>query len=358
MYGADLNIVPKNFNCTIDGQSVGLYSISNKNGLHAHFTNYGQHLVALYVPDRNGIFEDIVLGFPALETYMTDEGKYFGSIIGRYANRIAKGKLTLNGSSCALAVNNGTNHLHGGDIGFDSVVWQVEQLNWDCLEFSRTSPHGEEGYPGNLEIKVRYTLTNNNTLSIKYTAKTDRTTVVNLTNHSFFNLNGEGNGSVKEHLLNINAKSYTPVHPDMTTMGTMEPLEGTPMDFSKFKTIGQDLQSDHPQMAICAGYDHNYVLDKDGADNTLPQLAATVFEPKHGRVMEVHTTEPGMQLYTSNFLDGTLVGKSGKPYLKHGAFCLETQHFPDAPNQPEFPSPILHPGETFNSTTEYRFWVR
>ncbi len=357
MYGADLNIVPKNFNCTIDGQSVGLYSISNKNGLHAHFTNYGQHLVALYVPDRYGDFKDIVLGFPTLETYMTDEGKYFGSIIGRYANRIAKGKFFLNGSPYNLAVNNGTNHLHGGDIGFDSVVWQVEQINWDCLEFSRTSPNGEEGYPGCLEVRVRYILTNTNTLSISYTAKTDQTTLVNLTNHSFFNLNGEGQDNIKDHLLNINARSYTPIQTDMAPTGTVERLEGTPMDFSKFKTIGKDLESDHPQMAICSGYDHNYILDKDGPKNN-PQLAATVFEPKSGRVMEVHTTEPGMQLYTSNFLDGTLVGKSGKPYLKHDAFCLETQHFPDSPNQPEFPSTILHPGETYTSVTEYRFWVR
>ena len=349
-----LNIHPKNFDALINGKAVGLYSIENKNGLRAHFTNFGQRLVALYVPNSSGNFEDIVLGFPNLKAYSKESFNYFGSVIGRYANRITKGRFQLNGNAYNMAITHGLHHMHGGPQGFHNLVWNVK-VDTNCIEFYRISPDGEEGYPGNLDVRVRYLLADDNTLKISYTAKTDKTTVVNLTNHSFFNLNGEGNGSITDHVLHINAQGYTPVDQNMTTIGTIVPLKDTPMDFFNPKTIGKDVESDHIQMRICEGYDHNYVLNKADSKSNVPQLAATVFSPKSGRTLEVYTTEPGLQLYTSNGLDGTLLGKSGKRYERYAGFCLETQHFPDSPNHEAFPLTILRPGETYSSTTEYRF---
>ena len=352
-----LNIHRKNFDSQVNGQTVGLYSIKNKNGLHAHFTNFGQRLVALYVPDRSGKFEDVVLGFSNLKAYSKEPFNYFGSVIGRYGNRITKGRFQLNEHTYRLAITHGLHHMHGGPQGFHNKVWKVE-AGTNGIVFYRTSPEGEEGYPGNLDVRVSYLLTDDNTLKISYTAKTDKSTVVNLTNHSFFNLNGEGNGSIEDHVLHINAHEYTPVDEYMTTLGHIVSLKDTPMDFFNPKAIGRDIKSDHPQMRICDGYDHNYVLGKADLVSDDMQLAATVFAANSGRFMEVFTTEPGMQLYTSNGLDGTLFGKSGKSYERYAGFCLETQHFPDSPNHENFPTTMLHPGETFSSTTEYRFSIK
>ena len=355
-YGA-LNFQAKNFVGQYNGQTTGLFSIKNKNGMHAHFTNFGQRLIALYVPDRTGNFDDIVLGFPQLEDYSNDPFNFFGSVIGRYANRITKGQFQLDGNCYNLAITHGLHHMHGGPKGFQNVVWEVDAAT-DRISFFRISPSGEAGYPGNLNVKVSYHLTSDNALKITYTALTDKSTIVNLTNHSFFNLNGEGKGTIKDHILHINAHSYTPVDEEMTTLGSILPLRDTPMDFSVPKSIGRDLESDHVQMQICDGYDHNFVLNKTNTKPNIPQLAATVLASESGRYMEVFTTEPGMQLYTSNGLDGTVSGKSGKPYERHAGFCLETQHFPDSPNHENFPTTILLPGETFSSTTEYRFSIK
>ena len=348
---------PDDFEAVIDGDSINLYTLTNKNGLRADFTNYGQRLIALHVPDKNGAMGDVVLGLPTLDEYMNGPKNNFGAVIGRYGNRIAKGEFSIKNTKYTLAKNNGENHLHGGNIGFESVIWKARQTAANQIEFTRVSPDMEEGYPGNLDVKVTYVLSDNNELKIIYEANTDKTTIINLTNHSYFNLKGEGMGDVNDHVMMINASSYTPVDNGLIPIGTIESVEGTPFDFTTPKTIRRDLDSNHAQMVIGGGYDHNFVLNESPKNSEGLVLAARVTEPTSGRIMEVYTSEPGVQLYGGNFLNGSSIGKSGKPYMKRNAFCLETQHFPDSPNQPNFPSTLLEPGDKYKSTTVYKFDV-
>lgn len=343
-----MSIIKSSFGKTKQDQPVDLYTLTNTNGMTVKITNYGGIVTSLQVPDKNGQLEDVVLGFDSLDKYL--EGHpYFGALVGRYGNRIAKGKFTLNGTEYQLAANNGENHLHGGIKGFDKVVWNAEIVkkeNEVGIKLSYLSKDGEEGYPGNLSAVVIYTLTKNNELKIQYEAETDKPTPVNLTHHSYFNLKGAGNGDILGHLMTISADRFTPVDEGLIPTGELKSVKDTPMDFTVPKAIGERINR------VKGGYDHNYVLnDWDGS----LKRAAKVVEPVSGRVMEVWTTEPGLQFYTGNFLDGTITGKNGKVYHKHYGFCLETQHFPDSPNKPEFPLTILKPGEKYTHTTIYRF---
>ncbi|HEU4765870.1 MAG TPA: aldose epimerase family protein [Pyrinomonadaceae bacterium] len=339
---------------TADGQPVDLYTLTNRKGVEARITNYGGIVVSLKVPDRTGKLDDVVLGFNDLDSYLK-EHPFFGTAVGRYANRIAKGRFTLNGTEYKLAVNNGENHLHGGIKGFDKKVWTAAEHNTPAgaaVRMTYLSKDGEEGYPGNLNVTMIYTLTNNNELRIDYTAATDKDTVVNLTHHSYFNLAGEGNGDILNHLLKLNANQFTPTDAGSIPTGELRNVRRTPFDFLTPKTIGARINQDEEQIKFGGGYDHNFVIN--GRIGTLRQ-AAVATEPTTGRVMEVWTTEPGVQLYTGNFLDGTLTGKAGKIYQRRYGFCLETQHYPDAPNKPNFPTTTLKKGATFKSTTIYRF---
>lgn len=345
---------PQKFETIINGKKVKLYTLQNKKGVTVCFTNYGQHIVSLFTPDRNGVFEDIVLGFDTLEGYQKSSGKYFGSVIGRYGNRIGKGRFTLDGTTYNLAKNNGENHLHGGNLGFESVVWEVDFYKSSEIQFSRVSPDGEEGYPGNLMVIVHYKLTEKDELMITYEAKTDKKTLVNLTHHSFFNLKGHGEGTVEDHILTLNADRFTPVDTGLIPTGKLQEVKNTPFDFTQPKKIGQDIDADDIQLDIAKGYDHNYVLNGGSRSASGLTFAAKVVEPDSGRTLEVYTDEPGIQLYTGNFLNGEK-GKSDKKYAFRGAFCLETQHFPDSPNQPDFPSTILKPDETYTSHCTYKF---
>jgi aldose 1-epimerase len=338
------------FGKTADGQAVDIVTLTNGKCLTAKITTYGGIIVSVEAPDRNGKSGDIVLGFDKLDGYLKSH-PYFGAIIGRYGNRIGGAKFTLDGLEYKLAANNGINSLHGGIKGFDKVVWKIEKAqakgNEAELELSYTSKDGEEGFPGNLKCIVTYTLTADNKLEMEYEATTDKPTVVNLTNHSYWNLAGQGNGDILGHKLMINADKYTPVDKDLIPTGELKSVKDTPMDFTKPMTIGSRIE----QVDI-KGYDHNYVLK--GKVGKM-KLVARVYEPTSGRVMEIETTEPGVQFYTSNFLDGSLKGKEGKVYNKHGALCLETQHYPDSPNKPEFPSVVLRPGEKYETETVHTF---
>jgi aldose 1-epimerase len=339
---------------TIDGKKVELFTLKNSNGLTAQITNFGGRLVSLWVPGKNGNFEDIVTGYNTLDGYLNSGEIYYGALIGRYGNRIAKGEFMLNDTAYTLVRNNGENHLHGGTKGFNDVVWDAVQTDAQTLVLTYTSPHMEEGYPGNLDVKVQYQLTDENELKIEYWAATDRPTPVNLTHHSFFNLKGDGNGTINDHLLQINADFYTPVDEGLIPTGEIAPVEGTPMDFRAPTAIGERVDADFEQLKYGMGYDHNWVLVP--AESGL-NFAARVVEPASGRTMEVYTNEPGLQFYGGNFLDGTDTGKYGRPYDFRTSFCLETQHFPDSPNQPEFPSTILEPGEEYYSVCVYKFGV-
>jgi aldose 1-epimerase len=345
-----MSIKVEPFGKTADGQTVEIVTMTNGKGLVAKITNYGGMLVSMETPDRNGKMGDIVLGFDNLDGYLKSH-PYFGALIGRYGNRIGNAKFTLDGKEYKLAANNGINSLHGGIKGFDKVVWKIEKAKAEGdeaeLELSYTSKDGEEGFPGNLKCIVSYTLTADNKLEMEYEATTDKPTVVNLTNHSYWNLAGQGNGDILGHELMINADKYTPVDKDLIPTGELKSVKDTPMDFTKPMAIGSRIK----QVDI-GGYDHNFVL-KGKAGKM--KLAAKVYEPTSGRVMKIETTEPGVQFYTSNFLDGTLTGKGGKVYNKHGALCLETQHFPDSPNKPEFPSVVLRPGEKYETETVHTF---
>jgi aldose 1-epimerase len=341
---------------TRTGQAVELYTLKNAKGAAATITTFGARVVTLQMPDRAGKFDDIVLGFDNLDGYLqTPPPPYFGATIGRYGNRIAGGKFKLDGKTYTLAKNNGDNHLHGGNIGFDKAVWTAKPgIGPSAASVAMTylSKDGEEGYPGNLTATVTYTLTDNNELQIVYSATTDQDTVVNLTNHSYFNLAGQGEGDILGHVVMINADRFTPVDQGLIPTGELEKVDGTPVDFRKPTPIGDRIDAKDPQIVLGMGYDHNYVLNRTGSSL---ELAARVTEPKTGRVMEVLTTEPGMQFYTGNFLDGTLKGVGGKAYLRRSAFCMETQHFPDSPNQPGFPSTTLKAGGSYHSETVYRF---
>jgi aldose 1-epimerase len=348
---------PADFEATVDGRQTHLFFLKNKNGLEAAITNYGGKVVSLITPDHDGNMADIVLGFSNIQGYLHAKGPYFGALIGRFANRIAKGRFTLNGNEYTLPVNNGKNSLHGGRKGFNAVVWDAVQPDAQTLQLSYVSAAGEEGYPGTLTVHVTYRLTDNNELRIDYTATTDRPTVVNLTNHCFFNLAGEGNATINDHLLLINADKYTPVDAGLIPTGEIAPVANTPFDFRQVKPIGRDIFANNAQLGFAKGYDHNFVLNKDKKDADGLALAARVAEPSGRRTMEVWTNEPGLQFYGGNFLDGSDTGKAGKPYLFRTAFCLETQHFPDSPNHPDFPSTVLNPGDTYHSTCIYRFGV-
>ena len=348
-----MNIEKRSFG-NVDGKEVWLFTFKNSSGMKASITNYGATVVTLLVPDRNGKLEDVVLGYDKLEGYLEDS-PYFGAIVGRYGNRIAKGRFSINGQEYKLATNNNENHLHGGIKGFDKVVWDaetVEEGNSIGLKLTYLSKDNEEGYPGNLKVTATYWLTEDNELKIDYYATTDKATPVNLTNHSYFNLAGQGNGTILEHELMLNADRFTPVDASLITTGELQPVAGTPMDFRTPIKIGARIDNDDQQIKYGGGYDHNWIINKQ---NSPLALAAKLFEPSTGRVMEVLTTEPGIQFYSGNFLDGSLTGKDGKVYKYRYGLCLETQHYPDSPNKPEFPSCILEPGKTYQTTTVYRF---
>lgn len=353
---AKSTIEVKPFGILPDGQKVLLYSLRNASGMTATIMNYGGIVVSLKIPDRKGNFEDIVLGYDDLESYLK-KGNYFGAIIGRYANRIGKGTFTLDGITHKLTTNNGKNHLHGGAKGFHKVVWKgtpIRRRDGVGVKLTYLSKDGEEGYPGNLSVSVTYLLTNNNELRIEYEATTDKPTPVNLTHHGYFNLTG-CRSDILNHKLMLNADKYTPVRKGMLPTGQLVPVQGTPMDFLKSTAIGARIDKDDEQLKLGKGYDHNYVLKKNDKGLT---LAARVYEPNSGREMEVLTSEPGIQLYSGNWLKGARPGKGGTIYKRHWGFCLETQHFPDSPNQLDFPSTILRPGETYRTTTVYRFLTR
>lgn len=340
-----------------DHQEVALYTLTNSNGMKVKVITYGGIVVSIEVPDRNGKMDDIVLGYGNINDYINNNSPYFGAIIGRYANRIAEGKFALESKAYILAVNNGVNHLHGGMKGFDKVIWSAESFQNDTevgLKLHYLSKDMEEGYPGNLSVKVIYKLNDKNELSIEYNAVTDKATPVNLTNHTYFNLAGEGNGTILNHELMINADFYTPVDDTLIPTGKIETVKGTPFDFTTPKPIGRDIGQQNQQLLFGGGYDHNFVLNK--AEGM--KLAATIYEPTTGRFMEVLTEEPGIQFYGGNLLDGRLIGKSGKPYIYRGGFCLETQHYPDSPNQPNFPITNLRPGEKYSTTTVYKFSIQ
>jgi aldose 1-epimerase len=340
------------FGRTPDGAAVDLYTLRNAHGLTVKVMTYGCIITEIHTPDRNDQMGDIVLGFDNLEGYLKGH-PYFGCVVGRYANRIAQARFTLDGRTYTLAANNGPNALHGGIKGFDKVVWAAEPVTVPdgvAVKFTYTSPDGEEGYPGTLKATVVYTLTNDNELVMDYEATTDKPTVVNLTNHTYWNL--AGGGDIYGHELTLFADRFTPVDETLIPSGEIAPVAGTPMDFTKPKPIGRDLKqltNDPP------GYDHNFVL-RHGGGRLGP--CATVYEPKTGRVLEIRTDQPGVQFYSGNFLDGTLTGKGGQVYRQHFAFCLETQHFPDSPNQPKFPSTVLRPGQVYKTTTVHKFSAR
>jgi len=345
-----------------DFDSIKLYSLKNKNGMQMGITNYGAIITSIIVPDRDGKMADIALGYNRVEDYINAVDKpYFGSIVGRYGNRIAKGKFTIDGEEYTLATNNGVNHLHGGVIGFDKVVWDAKPISGNAytgVELSYLAKDREEGYPGNLQIKVTYKLTDDNEILVQYHATTDKATPVNLTQHTYFNLAGEGNGTILDHQLHLNADHYTPVDEGLIPTGEIAAVKDTPFDFTtahpQSKAIGRDIGQENEQLKFGLGYDHNFVLNKEGKQGQMT-LAATVYEPTSGRFMETFTEEPGIQFYCGNFLDGRLLGKAGKPYIYRSGFVLETQHYPDSPNQKNFPSTILQPGETYSTKTIYRF---
>lgn len=348
------SLTKQSFGTTPDGKAVDLYVLTNTKGVTAKIMTRGAAIVQMLVPDRNGKLGDVTLGFDNLEGYLQKDNPYFGTIVGRYGNRIAKGKFTLDGRSYTLATNNGANSLHGGIKGFDKVIWSaqpVESKAGVAVKFTYVSPDGEEGYPGALTVSVVYTLTENNELRLDYTATTDKATVINITNHAYWNLAGEGD--ILGHKLMLAADKFTPVDDGLIPTGELKDVKGSVMDFTFSHAIGDRFGE---LTNVPRGYDHNYVL-RAGL-TAEPKLAATVEEPKSGRVLEVLTTEPGVQFYSGNFLDGTLKGKQGALYKQHAALCLETQHFPDSPNQPTFPTTVLRPGQTYTQTTVHRFSVK
>jgi aldose 1-epimerase len=359
LFGSDIavsktgNIKKSSFGKTPEGQAVDLYTLTNKKGMEIAITNFGGILVSVKVPDRTGKVADVVLGYDSLDGYVKDKS-YFGAIIGRYGNRIAKGKFSIDGVSYTLAQNNGPNSLHGGAKGFNKMVWTAKEIvskDGAALQLNYLSKDGEEGYPGNLKVQVVYTLTDANEIKIEYSATTDKKTVLNLTNHSYFNLAGQGSGDILSHELQLQADKFTPVDATLIPTGELRDVNGTPFDFRNKTAIGARIKDDDEQLKLGNGYDHNFVLRHSGE---LAQ-AARVVEPSSGRVLEVSTMEPGIQFYSGNFLDGSAIGKGGKPITFRTGFCLETQHFPDSPNHPEFPSTLLNPGQRYHTVTVYKF---
>jgi aldose 1-epimerase len=356
---SDVSVSVAPYGTLADGTAIDQYTLSNERGMTVKIITYGGIVTEIDTPDSHGKVANVALGFDNLGDYVA-KSPYFGAIIGRYANRIAKGMFTLDGTTYTLAVNNGVNALHGGIKGFDKQVWQASIVppkhDSAGLQLSYTSPNGEEGYPGKLKVDVTYTLTNKNELRIDYHASTDKATVINLTNHTYFNLAGEGSGDVFDQVLWLKAHNYTPVDSTLIPTGVIAPVAGTPFDFTTPTAIGARIRDADPQIVIAQGYDHNFVIDRPAGDSSLILIAKAV-DPASGRVLKTYTTEPGVQLYTGNFLDGTLVGPSHHTYRQGDAFTLETQHYPNSPNQPNFPSTLLRPGKTFSSTTVYAFGV-
>ena len=344
----------KGFQDTIDGKQTGLYILKNKNGMTAAITNYGGRLVSLLVPDKNGRLTDVVVGFSNVKDYINSTEPYFGATIGRVGNRIAKGKFSLDGKQYSLFTNNGPNTLHGGKKGFQAVVWEASQPNDTSLILHYLSKDGEEGFPGNLDVKVTYSLTSDNGFKCDYEATTDKKTVVNLTNHAFFNLNGEGSGTINNHVLQVNAGRYTPVDATLIPTGKIETVSGTPFDFTKPTTIGARVNDNNEQLQFGKGYDHNFVLNESSG----MKHAATIIGDQSGIEMDIYTEEPGLQFYGGNFMQGKNSFKSGAKDDYRTAFALETQHFPDATNQPSFPSIVLEPAKTYHTVSVYRFTVK
>ena len=345
----------KVFGTTADGKTAELYTLKNKNGMQVSITNFGATVVSIMAPDKAGKMADVALGYDDLAGYELNKN-YLGVLVGRYGNRIAHGKFSIDGTEYTLAKNNGENSLHGGIKGFNKAMWDATDVSKGgeaAVEMKYVSKDGEEGYPGNLSVTVVYTLTNKNELKIDYSATTDKKTVVNLTNHTYFNLAGQGNGDILKHELMINADTFTPVDSGLIPTGELKKVEGTPFDFRKATAIGARIDANDEQIKLGGGYDHNFVLNRKAATGL--SLAARVSDPASGRTMEVWTTEPGVQFYTGNFLDGSFKGKGGIAYQKRTAFCLETQHFPDSPNHPSFPTTLLKPGEKYHTTTVYKF---
>ena len=345
----------KAFGTTRDGRQAQLYTLANQNGLQADISNYGGAIVCLQVPDRAGTLADVVLGYDSLAGYEADK-PYLGAIIGRFANRIAHGRFTLHGATYTLPGNNGENSLHGGTTGFNKRLWTAKELSDDALELTYLSPDGEEGYPGDLSAKVVYTVTAQNELKIDYFATTNKNTIVNLTNHSYFNLAGQGEGDILGHEVTLHATYFTPVNANLIPTGEIRSVQGTLLDFTKRTAIGARIFADDEQLKLAGGYDHNWIPNREG-DRTLV-LAAEVYEPGSGRALQVLTTQPGIQFYSGNFLDGSACGKAGKVYYRRYGFCLETQHYPDSPNHPNFPSAELQPGQQYRETTVFKFSVR
>jgi len=346
------------FGSTADGAAVELYTLTNASGMEVRAMTYGGIIVSLRVPDRTGALGDVVLGYDSLDGYLKSS-PYFGAIIGRYGNRIARGRFKLDGKEYKLAINNNPNALHGGRKGFDKVVWKAESFQDQRgvgVVFTYTSADGEEGYPGKLDAKVTYTLADDNSLRFEYQAVTDKPTPVNLTQHTYFNLAGDGSGDILAQELMMKASRFTPVDKTLIPTGELKSVEGTPFDFRTPTAIGARIEAKDEQITFGLGYDHNWVLDREPGGGM--QLAARVHDPASGRVMEVTTTEPGLQFYSGNFLDGTLTGKGGHVYQHRAGLCLETQHYPDSPNKPDFPSTVLKPGEEYRSHTVYAFSVQ
>jgi len=343
------------FEKIVYGKQTGLYTLTNKSGSEVSVTNYGAKIVSLMVPDKKGTFTDVVLGHPSIEEYLTSQEPYFGAVCGRTANRIAQGRFSLDGKEYKLAVNNGPNSLHGGTKGFNAVVWEVKNVTANSIELFYLSVDGEEGFPGNLSVTVTYTLTEDNALELCYRATTDKTTILNLTNHSYFNLSGEGDPYIGDHLLMLNADNYLPTDATAIPYGAAAPVKGSPMDFTEPHTIGARINDDFQQLHFGKGYDHNYILNKQAADEYV--YAGICESPKTGIKMEVYTTEPGVQLYSGNWMTGNFSAKNGNRYPERSAVCFETQHFPDSINNPAYPSVILRPEELFASRTTYKFSV-
>lgn len=345
-----LNIEKENFQTQINNKQTDLYFLKNGEIAMA-VTNYGGRIVGLLTPDKNGNYEDIILGYSSIDGYLNSKEVFHGALIGRFGNRIDRGRFVLDGITYELPLNNGPNHLHGGPNGFHNVVWEVEQKTDSTISMHYNSRDGEMGYPGNLSVDVSYRLTSENSLIIDYTAHTDKKTIINLTSHPFFNLKGEGNGTINDHILKINADYFTPVDSTLIPTGEIATVSSTPFDFTKEKAVGEDLEQQNDQLKYGGGYDHNFVLNKEEDLS----WAVSIWEPKSGRKMEIFTEEPGMQFYGGNFMDGSAKGKSGQPYRFRECFVFEPQHFPDSPNHPNFPSTVLKRGETFKSKSIYRF---
>jgi len=355
MHMGEPSITRRPFGTLKDGRTVSIYKLTNRLGMEAEISDFGGIVVSLKTPDRDGVPEDIVLGYDTLDEYVGDTN-YFGCIVGRYANRIAGGGFSMGSTRYSLARNDGENHLHGGLKGFNKVLWHAtESSEPGCVSVSLSyvSPDGEEGYPGNLEVKVKYSLSDDGELMIDYKAEADKATHCNLSQHSYFNLKGAGNGDILDHFLTINSDSFTPIDGGLIPTGELRRVEGTPIDFTVPTLIEARINEQDEQLIFAGGYDHNWALNTDNSETP----AVTLHEPGSGRILEVYTTEPGLQFYSGNFLSSETNGKRGKRYPRRGALCLETQHFPDSPNKPHFPSTLLEPGETYRQTTVYRFSV-